>query len=157
MTTACSSPSIASARSSPGRAAGDVLKESVSRPVVVAQMQALGARLRWHGALDFDFILRDGDPGRPLYIDANPRLVEPVSAYLSGVDLGAALLRVAQGEAAEPLAIGRAGVRTRLGLPGLMERAVATGRRSAVARGLIRATLPPRALRRQHRGADALR
>jgi hypothetical protein len=116
-----------------GLGGGDVLKESVSRPVVVAHMQALGARLRWHGALDFDFILRDGDPARPLYIDANPRLVEPVSAYLSGVDLGAALLRVAQGEAAEHLVVGRAGVRTRLGLPGLMERAAATGRRGAVA------------------------
>ena len=115
-----------------GPGGGDVLKESVARPVVVAHLQALGARLHWHGALDFDFILRDGDPARPLYVDANPRLVEPVSAYLSGVDLGAALLRVAQGEAAEPLAIGRAGVRTRLGLPGLMERASATGRRGAV-------------------------
>jgi hypothetical protein len=115
-----------------GPGGGDVLKESVARPVVVAHLQALGARLRWHGALDFDFILRDADPARPLYIDANPRLVEPVSAYLSGVDLGAAVLRVAQGEAAEPLAIGRAGVRTRLGLPGLMERALASGSRAAV-------------------------
>ena len=115
-----------------GLGGGDVLKESVSRPLVVAHLQALGARLRWHGALHFDYILRGGDPAQPLYIDANPRLVEPVNAYLSGVDLAEALLRVARGEPNGPLAIGRPGVRTRLGIPGLMERAAATGRRAAV-------------------------
>jgi predicted ATP-grasp superfamily ATP-dependent carboligase len=120
-----------------GPGGGDVLKESVSRPVVVEQMQALGARLRWHGALDFDYLLRSGDPGQPRYIDANPRLVEPVSALLSGVDLGDALLRVALGEDAGPLVVGRAGVRTRLGIPGLIERAAATGRRRAVLGDLV--------------------
>ncbi len=115
-----------------GPGGGDVVKESVSRPLVTGHVQALGARLPWHGALAFDFILRDGDPAKPCYIDANPRLVEPVNALLSGVDLAETLLRVARGEDAGALVIGRAGVRTRLGIPGLVERAAATGRRRAV-------------------------
>ena len=115
-----------------GLGGGDVVKESVSRPVVLAHLAALGERVRWHGALAFDYLLRDGDPARPLYIDANPRLVEPVSAALSGVDLADMLLRVAQGENPGPLAIGRAGIRTRLGISGLLERASVTGRRGAI-------------------------
>jgi hypothetical protein len=115
-----------------GPGGGDVVKESVSRPLVVEHLRALGARLPWHGALAFDFILRDGDPAQPCYIDANPRLVEPVNALLGGVDLAGTLLRVARGEETGGLAVGRAGVRTRLGIPGLVERAADTGRRSAV-------------------------
>jgi predicted ATP-grasp superfamily ATP-dependent carboligase len=114
-----------------GPGGGDVLKESVSRPIVVSHMQVLGAHLRWHGALAFDYILPSGC-ATPVYIDANPRLVEPVNASLSGVDLAETLLQVALGENPGALVIGRAGVRTRLGIPGLLERAATTGRRSAV-------------------------
>ncbi len=120
-----------------GPGGGDVVKESVSRPLVVEHLQALGARLRWHGALAFDFLLRDGDEAQPCYIDANPRLVEPVNALLGGADLAGTLLRVARGEATGGLIVGRAGVRTRLGIPGLVERAAATGRRGAVLGDLL--------------------
>ncbi len=114
-----------------GLGGGDVLKESVSRPAVVAHMQALGTHLRWHGALSFDYIF-PSNRSTPVYIDANPRLVEPVNAYLSGVDLTETLLRVALGENPGTLVIGCEGVRTRLGIPGLLERAATTGRRSTV-------------------------
>lgn len=115
-----------------GPGGGDVLKESVSRPASVAHLQLIGERLRWNGALAFDYLLESGNPDRPRYIDANPRLVEPLSAHLSGANLTDALIRVARGEAPGPLAIGRPGVRTRLGIPGLLERAIATGRRRTV-------------------------
>jgi len=115
-----------------GLGGGDVVKESVSRPIVVDHMHALGEHLHWHGALSFDYFLRAADPASPRYIDANPRLVEPVNAQLSGVDLAETLLRVAQGERTGPLALGRPGVRTRLGIPGLIDRASVTGRRTAV-------------------------
>jgi hypothetical protein len=62
-----------------------VLKEGVRRPAVVEHLQSLGAYLRWHGALSFDYILPADNRG-PVYIDANPRLVEPMNAYLSGVN-----------------------------------------------------------------------
>jgi hypothetical protein len=115
-----------------GPGGGDVLKESVHRPVVTTHLEALGAQLRWHGALSFDYIL-GADTLEPVYIDANPRLVEPMNAYLSGVDLTGTLVRVALNQTTGALATGTAGVRTRLGIPGLMERAQAAGRRAVLA------------------------
>lgn len=115
-----------------GPGGGDVLKESVRRPAVVGHMQMLGAHLDWHGALSFDYILPKDGKG-PVYIDANPRLVEPMNAYLSGVDLTDALVRVALNEDPGTLAIGAEGVRTRLGIPGLIERATVSGRRGVLA------------------------
>ena len=110
-----------------GPGGGDVLKESVRRPAVVDHMSKLGAHLDWHGALAFDYIF-PSDISGPCYIDANPRLVEPMNAYLGGVDLAGSLLRVALDEDPGPLQTGIAGVRTRLGIPGLIERATHGGR-----------------------------
>lgn len=115
-----------------GPGGGDVLKESVSRPIVVAHMRSLGAHLHWHGALSFDYILPSGTQA-PVYIDANPRLVEPMNAYLSGVDLTGTLIRVALNEDTGTLVKGVEGIRTRLGIPGLIERASAAGRRGVAA------------------------
>ncbi|HEX3729832.1 MAG TPA: hypothetical protein VHV47_08510 [Opitutaceae bacterium] len=117
-----------------GLSGGDVVKESVSRPAVVAHLEALGLHLRWHGGLSLDYILEADDPDRPVYLDANPRLVEPVNAWLSGVDLPGRWVDMALGRGSGGLVVGRAGIRTRLGIPGLMERAVATASRAAVLR-----------------------
>jgi len=87
----------------------------------------LGAHLNWHGALSFDYIF-PADTQGPVYIDANPRLVEPMDAYLSCVDLAGTLVRVAMNEALGTVVMGAEGVRTRLGIPGLIERANASGR-----------------------------
>ena len=115
-----------------GPGGGDVLKESVRRPAAVDHMQTLGSHLNWHGALSFDYILPSDTLG-PVYIDANPRLVEPMNAFLSGVDLTGTLVRVALNEDPGALVIGAEGVRTRLGIPGLIERANASGRRGVLA------------------------
>jgi hypothetical protein len=115
-----------------GPGGGDVLKLSVRRPAVVDHLRMLGAHLNWHGALSFDYIL-PADVQGPVYIDANPRLVEPMNAYLSGVDLAGTLVRVALNEAPGTVAVGVEGVRTRLGIPGLIERVNACGRRAMLA------------------------
>jgi hypothetical protein len=115
-----------------GPGGGDVLKESTHRPAVILHLQAIGERLRWHGALAFDYILEGGEPERPRYIDASPRLLEPVNALLGGVNLAETLVRVALGENPGPMATGRPGVRTRLGIPGLLERAATTHSRRAI-------------------------
>jgi hypothetical protein len=73
----------------------------------------LGAHLNWHGALSFDYIF-PADTQGPVYIDANPRLVEPMDAYLSGVDLAGTLVRVAMNEALGTVVMGAEGVRTPL-------------------------------------------
>jgi predicted ATP-grasp superfamily ATP-dependent carboligase len=105
-----------------GPGGGDVLKISVVASEVRDTVERIGQALNWHGALSFDYI-RDVATGTPHFIDANPRLVEPMNAWLSGVDLPGALLRVSLGEAPPTQAEGREGVLTRLGLMGLLDAA----------------------------------
>ncbi len=116
-----------------GPGGGDVLKLSVNRKDVRAIVETIGDALKWHGALSFDYI-RDDASAVPYFIDANPRLVEPMNAWLSGVDLAGALLQVSLGEAPKPQADGRAGVLTQLGLMGLLDAARRRYRRRDVLR-----------------------
>jgi predicted ATP-grasp superfamily ATP-dependent carboligase len=65
-------------------------KRSLDDPArVIGPLETLGRALRWHGGLSADAILTEGGP---LFIDINPRLVEPGNAWRSGVDLVGALL-----------------------------------------------------------------
>ncbi len=102
-----------------GVGGGEAIKQSVSRLQVRAHLATIGEKLAWHGALCVDYILRD-DSDTPLLIDCNPRLVEPMNAYLAGVDLVGLLLRVSQGEVPAALTESRAGVRTHLAMQGLL-------------------------------------
>jgi predicted ATP-grasp superfamily ATP-dependent carboligase len=111
-----------------GPGGGDVLKISVNRAEVRGFVERIGEALNWHGALSFDYILDDAT-ATPRFFDANPRLVEPMNAWLSGVDLPGALLQVSLGYSPPVQAEGRADVLTRLGLMGLMDAARQRGRR----------------------------
>lgn len=110
---------------------GDVLKLSVIRSEVRETVEKIGHALRWHGALSFDYI-RDDTTATPYFIDANPRLVEPMNAWLAGVDLSGALLQISLGESPPTQADGHAGVLTRLGLIGLLDAARRNNRRRDV-------------------------
>jgi predicted ATP-grasp superfamily ATP-dependent carboligase len=116
-----------------GPGGGDVLKISVVRAEVRDTVARIGQVLAWHGALSFDYILDDAT-GTPHFIDANPRMVEPMNAWLSGVDLPGALLQVSLGETAPTQPDGREGVLTRLGLMGLLDAARQRNRRRDVLR-----------------------
>ncbi len=116
-----------------GPGGGDVLKISVVDAQVRRTVEQIGQALDWHGALSFDYI-RDDATRTPHFIDANPRLVEPMSAWLSGVDLPGALLRVSLGETPPTQAPGREGVLTRLGLMGLLDAARQRNRRRDILR-----------------------
>jgi predicted ATP-grasp superfamily ATP-dependent carboligase len=116
---------------SAGAGGGDARKESVRRPNVRAHLARIGDHLRWHGALSVDYILPPVE-AMPFYIDCNPRLVEPMSACLAGVDLVELLLRVSLGETPEAVPDGRAGVRTHLGMQALLGCALRRGTRRAV-------------------------
>jgi predicted ATP-grasp superfamily ATP-dependent carboligase len=116
-----------------GPGGGDVLKVSVVRPEVRGIVERIGQALDWHGALSFDYILQDAT-GTPYFIDANPRLVEPMNAWLSGVDLPGALLKISLGETAPVQPDGREGVLTRLGLMGLLDAARRRNRRRDILR-----------------------
>jgi predicted ATP-grasp superfamily ATP-dependent carboligase len=119
-----------------GPGGGDVLKISVVDAQVREIVERIGHALDWHGALSFDYI-REDLTGTPYFIDANPRLVEPMNAWFSGVDLPGALLRISLGEVPAAQAPGREGVVTRLGLMGLLDAARQHNRRRDVMREIM--------------------
>jgi len=53
-------------------------KMSIQQPLVERHLRQLGEYLGWHGCLSIDYLL-DPEQATPLYIDANPRLVELVN------------------------------------------------------------------------------
>src|SRR5947209_1947352 len=105
-----------------GPGGGDLLKLSVVRPEVRKTVMRIGQALKWHGALSFDYI-HDDATAKSYFIDANPRLVEPMNAWFAGVDLPGALLQISLGKTPPVQAEGRAGVLTRLGLMGILDAA----------------------------------
>ena len=119
-----------------GPGGGDVLKISVVNAQVREIVMRIGHALDWHGALSFDYI-REDVTGTPYFIDANPRLVEPMNAWLSGVDLPGALLRISLGETPPAQPPGREGIVTRLGLMGLLDAARQRNRRRDVVREIM--------------------
>jgi hypothetical protein len=126
-----------------GAGGGDAIKESIERPTVREHLMRIGAALRWHGAFSVDYIR--GKDGTPFYIDANPRLVEPMNARRSGTDLAAALVQVSLGRAPATVPSSPAGIRTHLGvqaLLGLAERGATRGQLLQECRRLWRRTGP---------------
>jgi predicted ATP-grasp superfamily ATP-dependent carboligase len=111
-----------------GVGGGEAIKESVSRSGMRAMLEKIGERLSWHGALSVDYLMAD-DETPPRLIDCNPRLVEPMSAWLAGTDLVDLLLRVSCGEAPAALPESRAGVRTHLAMQALLGLAARGGTR----------------------------
>jgi biotin carboxylase len=90
-------------RTREGAGGGASGKTSRSVPGLAEDVAALGAYLGWHGALSADAILAaDG----PVWIDVNPRLVEPVNAARAGVDLLGPLLALAAGDTVPRSVIG---------------------------------------------------
>jgi hypothetical protein len=69
----------------------------VDHPQVREHLVALGKAINWHGPLALDYIFDDVS-GHPSYIECNARLVEPMNAALSGVNLAELTVRVALGE-----------------------------------------------------------
>jgi hypothetical protein len=99
----------------------------------------LGSHLGWHGALSLDAIL---GPGGPVWIDVNPRLVEPGNAARAGTDLLSPLLSLARDERL-PAVAGDVpdGVRTHQLLLAVLGAAQAGRGRVGVLRGLRDVTL----------------
>jgi predicted ATP-grasp superfamily ATP-dependent carboligase len=91
-----------------GPSGGSSLKVGIRRPEIEEHLRTLGRELHWHSALSLDAVLTEAGP---LYIDVNPRLVEPGNAWHSGLDLVEALIGVSIGRVVEP-ALPRTGVRT---------------------------------------------
>jgi predicted ATP-grasp superfamily ATP-dependent carboligase len=117
----------------PGVGGGEAIKQSVRRPQLRGYVEAIGQALDWHGALSVDYIMPHDD-ATPLLIDCNPRLVEPMNAYRSGVDLVDLLLRLSLGDTPAPLIEGREGVLTHLAMQALLGAASRGGTRRDIIR-----------------------
>jgi len=102
-----------------GAGGGEAIKRSVGGAQVRTLLATIGEKLAWHGALSVDYVMPE-DSGTPLLIDCNPRLVEPMSAYLAGLDLVGLLLRISLGETPAVAGESRAGVRTHLAMQALL-------------------------------------
>jgi len=95
-----------------GKGNSQAARLSVDHPTVRDHLQKLGDHLGWHGALALDY-LYDRHAG-PAYIEANPRLVEPMNAVYAGCNLPQMLVELSLGKTFADLAtqIGRFGVRS---------------------------------------------
>jgi hypothetical protein len=76
----------------------------------------------------------------PLFIDANPRLVEPMNGVFAGVNLAGHLLRISTGEQIAAAEASGTTVRTHMLLMALLSKAAASARRLDVIVELMRAT-----------------
>jgi glutathione synthase/RimK-type ligase-like ATP-grasp enzyme len=119
-----------------GVGGGAAIKESVSIPLLPEHLQALVAHLSWHGPISLDVILTDNGP---VVIDVNPRLVEPMNAYLAGVDLVEVMLSVASRRTVPPQPPGRPGIRSHQLLLAILGAAQLQASRYAVVKELFRA------------------
>ena len=115
-----------------GVSGGASHKLGLDLPEAREHLARLGAALDWHGALSADVIASEAGIQ---FIDINPRLVEPVNALVSGVDLVRALVEVACSGTARPQPPGRPGARTHQLLLAVLAAAQHEGRRG-VAREL---------------------
>jgi hypothetical protein len=127
----------AAVRTRTGSRGGASHKRSLTMAALTALTEELGRGLRWHGALSADVIL---GPDGPVFVDINPRLVEPVNAARSGIDLLTPFLDIAAGNTPRPQGPGRPGVATHQLLLAVLGAAQHGGRRH-IARELVRAAL----------------
>jgi predicted ATP-grasp superfamily ATP-dependent carboligase len=109
-----------------GVGGGDLVKVSMPAAGPRRDMARIGQRLGWHGGLAVDYIV-DAE-GTPRYIDANPRLAEPGNALAAGLNLPELLVRVSLGESPPPAAASPPGVRSHMGVQGLLRAAKENGR-----------------------------
>lgn len=114
-----------------GVGGGDLVKVSTPAAGPRRDMARIGRRLDWRGGLAIDYIV-DAE-GTPRYIDANPRLAEPGNALAAGLNLPELLVRVSLGERPPPAAASPPGVRSHMGVQGLL-RAAREGGRAGVLR-----------------------
>ncbi len=106
---------------------------SADHPIVREHVARIGDHLDWHGAFFIDYFY-DAASCQPEYIEANPRVGEPVNAMLSGVNLPELMVRISLGESPAPTPPGRVGIRTHNLLMVLMSAAHEGQRRIALVR-----------------------
>jgi len=119
-----------------GIGGGAAVKESAAIPGIKAHLETLISALDWHGPLSMDVILAAEGA---VVIDVNPRLVEPMNAFLAGSDLVRATLDLALHHHPPVQPDSKAGVRSFQLLLAILGVAEKEGRRLRVMREFFRA------------------
>jgi predicted ATP-grasp superfamily ATP-dependent carboligase len=119
---------------------GHSARMGVDHPQVRNHLAIVGKALAWHGPLALDYFFDEASES-PSYIEANPRLVEPMNAALSGVNLADLTVQLALGEMGESdkTRVGRMGIRSHSLLAILVGIAAGGGLRRDVLRTLVQA------------------
>lgn len=94
----------------------------------------IGRYLNWHGGITLDYLFRGS---RRLYLECNPRTVEPANAAASGVDLPGLQLALSLGEHPAEARPGKIGIRTHSSLAIILGAGAYRGTRRAVLRKII--------------------
>jgi hypothetical protein len=111
---------------------------SVDHAAARTHVAKLGKALSWHGGLTLDYFWNDRDG--PVYLECNPRTVEPGNAVASGVPIPQLQLALSLGETVDGrTVIGQSGVRTHSLMGICLGAAERRGRRRDVVAELARA------------------
>jgi hypothetical protein len=98
-----------SAQTAVGIGPSAAARVSVDHPFARHEVALLGKRLGWHGGLTLDYLFQGTDH---VYIECNPRTVEPANAAASGVNLAELQVALSLGEHVNEAPVGRTGIRT---------------------------------------------
>ena len=85
-----------------GAGGGAIVKIGVNRPVIRQHFEKIGQYLAWHGSLSIDYFW-DEQTGQPSYIDANPRITEPMNAVVNGINLADLQVQLSLGREISPI------------------------------------------------------
>jgi len=122
-----------------GAQGGASVKGGVVRPAVERDYESIGRRLNWHGSFSADYFWEEAH-SRPSYIDADPRITEPMDAYFNGVDLAELQVLLSLGEHPARIPHGTSGAQSH-NLVQVMLGAASDGSRLEVLRQVARVVL----------------
>jgi hypothetical protein len=123
-----------------GARGGAAVKIGVDRPIVREHFERIGRELEWHGGLSIDYFWNEAT-GRPSYIDANPRITEPMNAVINGRNVADMQVRLSLGERTPTRAAPQMGRRSHNVIQALLGAACRDHSRAAVIRELARVAL----------------
>jgi hypothetical protein len=120
-----------------GAQGGAVVKVGVNRPAVRRDFEKIGRYLNWHGSLSIDYFW-DEASGQPAYIDANPRITEPMNAVVNGINLADLQVQLSLGRPIAPRPSAETALKSHSALQGLLGVAGRRASRLDVLRELAR-------------------
>ena len=123
-----------------GAGGGAVVKVGVERPIVRSHFERIGTALHWHGGMSIDYFWNE-ETQSPSYIDANPRITEPMNAVVNGVNVADLQVRLSLGEHMPPIRAVHVGRRSHNMLQALLGAAVRHRSRKAVIREALSVVL----------------